>query len=41
MKNTEKKNNVILSASHLVKSFRSGDVEQTIINDLDQALNAI
>ena len=35
MKNTEKKNNVILSASHLVKSFRSGDVEQTIINDLD------
>ena len=35
MKNTEKKKNVILSASHLVKSFRSGDVEQTIINDLD------
>ena len=35
MKNTVNKNNVILSARHLVKSFRSGNVEQTIINDLD------
>ena len=35
MKNTENKNNVILSARHLVKSFRSGDVEQSIINGLD------
>ena len=35
MKNTERKNNVILSARHLVKSFRSGDVEQSIINGLD------
>ena len=35
MENTEKKNSVVLSARHLKKSFRGGDVEQTIINDLD------
>ena len=35
MENTANKNNVILSARHLKKTFRSGDVEQTIINDLD------
>ena len=35
MKNTANKNNVILSARHLKKTFRSGDTEQTIINDLD------
>ena len=35
-KHTENKNNnVILSARHLKKTFRSGDAEQTIINDLD------
>ena len=32
---TENKNNVILSARNLKKSFRSGDAEQTIINGLD------
>ena len=35
MENTEKKNSVVLSARHLKKSFRGGDVEQAIINDLD------
>ena len=35
MKNTENKKSVVLSARHLTKRFRGGDVEQTIINDLD------
>ena len=34
-KHTENKNNVVLSARHLKKTFRSGDAEQTIINDLN------
>ncbi len=35
MKNSENKNHILLSVRHLNKSFRSGDAEQTIINDLD------